>query len=307
MLKNRNLNNISLTQILGHSKYEGDKAVTKKRGTYGVGSPQVELFKRLYENDESFCKYIDNHNIKLDTLDMLQENDRARLARKIFAIALVRDAFRSPDKLGAKGSEPRRRSRKAYPEIYAGAKPILEILEGNPRWVIGVIGPLLDLYLKTRRRVDPIRQLDEIINAFNQFKALLSALPCDVSPEGTPPKSVMSILDVIGDYFKKAVIIDNFHPEPHGSFSVDKKTTKEFEKSLSLALNAGAIVYIPGDSSQLIINSLIDHRFRLSYLMAPNYQIPIQLMREVPLSQILHGSNVKQLKLFEMPRRSKND
>ena len=35
-------------------------------------------------------------------------------------------------------------------EIYAGAKPILEILEGNTSWVIGVIGPLLDLYLKTR-------------------------------------------------------------------------------------------------------------------------------------------------------------
>ena len=71
----------------------------------------------------------------------------------------------------------------------------------------------------------------------------------------------MSILDVIGDYFKKAVIIDNFHPEPHGSFSVDKKTTKEFEKSLSLALNAGAIAIISRGKPQLIINSLIDHDF----------------------------------------------
>jgi energy-coupling factor transporter ATP-binding protein EcfA2 len=298
MLNEKRLGHVDLNQIFGYSRVEENRVFNKYKRTDREESPQVKLFKRMYNNDGSFKEYIKNNRIDLDNLDNLNENERARYVRKIYSIALVRDAFRSPDVFRTKGRQARRRSRKAYPDIYAGAKGILEILEGNPRWIIGVIGPLLDQYGVTQKTIDTNNQLDEVKKASNQFRSLLSALPCDVSPKGEPPKSIISILDMIGEFFHKEVVLGKFQPEPFGSFSVDKRTTKVFEKSLALALNAGAIVYIPGNSSQLIIKSLIDRKFRLSYLLAPHYKIPIQLMRDIPLSHILQGNKVNQLSLF---------
>ncbi len=186
-------------------------------------------------------------------------------------------------------------------------KTMLDMLEGNPRWIIGVIGPLLDIYLQTNKCILKRIQMVEIQKAANQFKSLLSAMPCDVSPKGDPPKNVMTILDMIGHYFSKVVVIDKFQPEPVGSFVVDPNTSKEFEIALALALNAGAIVYIPGTTSSIIIKSVIERRFRLSYLLAPNYHIPIQLMRITSLRQVQKGGKSAQLALFDGTIEDKND
>jgi hypothetical protein len=45
----------------------------------------------------------------------------------------------------------RLRSKKVVPEIYTGAQAIFSICEGNPRWLIGLIRPLLDAYKEGRR------------------------------------------------------------------------------------------------------------------------------------------------------------
>ena len=58
-------------------------------------------------------------------------------------------------------------------------------------------------------------------------------------------------------------------------------------KVLGQALNASAIVYVPDDNGQLILQSLRDKRFRVSYLLAPIYAIPIRLGPYVNLSSIL--------------------
>ena len=174
------------------------------------------------------------------------------------------------------------------------------MLEGNPRWIIGVIGPLLDIYKKTNTQVPKSKQMEEIKKATHQFKSLLSAMPCEVTPKNSPPKSVMSILDQIGEFFRKVVVEEKFKPEPFGSFIVDSSTTPEFESALALALNAGAIVFIPGTSTNIIMTSLKDKRFRLTYLLAPHFQIPIQLMRATSLKRILSRRlDTKQLSLFE--------
>ena len=57
--------------------------------------------------------------------------------------------------------------------------------------------------------------------------------------------------------------------------------------SLAEALNAGAIIYVPDEREELLLESLRGKRFRLSYLLAPYYGLPLQLGRTVSLSVIL--------------------
>jgi energy-coupling factor transporter ATP-binding protein EcfA2 len=302
MLNDKDIQVRNLNEIFGPSFYDEDR---RKKNKYDKESSHVKLFKRMFREDRSFKYYVIDNKIDLDKLDELNENERAGFARKIYPIAAVRDAFRKPDKwTGNKinSDETKRKSRKAYPVIYAGSKSLLDMLEGNPRWIIGVVGPLLDIYKRTKKQVPKSKQMEEIKKATNQFKSLLSAMPCEVSPKGAPPKSVMSILEMIGEFFRKVIVEDKFKPEPYGSFIVDQSTTAEFERALALALNAGAIVFIPGSTTNIIIKSLKDRRFRLTYLLAPNFQIPIQLMRATSLKRILSsGSNTPntQLLLFE--------
>ena len=59
-------------------------------------------------------------------------------------------------------------------------------------------------------------------------------------------------------------------------------------ESLTRALNAGAIVYVPDEDGQLLLASLRGKRFRLSYLLAPTYHVPLRLGRAVSLSKILN-------------------
>lgn len=68
---------------------------------------------------------------------------------------------------------------------------------------------------------------------------------------------------------------------------MDDECSDEIVGILGQALNAGAIVYIPDEDGQLSFTSLRHKRFRVSYLVAPLYGIPIRLEPGVNLSTIL--------------------
>ena len=53
------------------------------------------------------------------------------------------------------------------------------------------------------------------------------------------------------------------------------------------SLNAGALIYIPDGDGEMLLSSLRGKRFRLSYLFAPYYGIPIRLGRAVSVMRAL--------------------
>jgi hypothetical protein len=58
-------------------------------------------------------------------------------------------------------------------------------------------------------------------------------------------------------------------------------------KALGMALNAGAIVCASDDSHTGVLGSLRGKRFRLSYIFAPHYCIPLVLGRHLTLREIV--------------------
>jgi hypothetical protein len=265
-------------KILGNSYFETTGEEWRDSGNaYAPGSKIATRFKKLYEIDHSFRDYLDRRGLHPDRLHQLTPNQRASDVRKIAPIVAVREFFRSAD-----WHEARTRSRKRA-SLYAGAESIFAISEGNPRWFIAIVEDLLDEWGSKRDRIPESVQADELEKASERFAAMLKTIPT----ESETTESVFRIVRSVARYFNRQVVIEDFRPEPPGTFTVDDKCSDEIVGILGQALNAGAIVYVPDEDGQLSFTSLRHKRFRVSYLIAPLYGIPIRLGPEVNLSTIL--------------------
>src|SRR6185369_4045688 len=136
---------------------------------------------------------------------------------------------------------------------------------------IGIIGNLLDQYQPDQQRISRNKQAAEILRAANRFRALLKTIPCPPLKNGQKPRGVLSLIDLMGRYIFREVVLEDFDPDPVGSFIVDSHLSSDLIDSLGRALNAGAIIYVPDDDTELLLGSLRGKRFRLSYLLAPTY------------------------------------
>jgi hypothetical protein len=286
MLKERGLPYIHPSKVFGRSEFETKREEDISTGTaYRNRSVLQQKFKLMSDTDSSFRNYIDRKHLDLENIDLLSEDERAAGIRKVRSLIAVREAFRSPDGTILQ-TKQLRRSRK-NPKLYSGALSLFAMVEGNPRWFIGIIGDLVDEYAKSKRKIRPDKQSLEIAKAVNRFRAYLRTIPSPILKKNQPPRGVLSILDIIGNYFHHVVVVEDFSPDPVLTFNVDSRSDDQLLESLGRALNAGAIVYVNELDGGLILKSLRGKRFRLSYILASHYGIPLILGRDKALSAIL--------------------
>jgi hypothetical protein len=258
-----------------------------RKSAYSPGSRQYKTFEQALAEDSSFRRYFEGAKLNLDSLKILSEAEKASNIRKIYPTLLLRLFFRKPEQ--DRQTRQRFRGRK-NPIIYAGATGILAMSEGNPRWIIGISRALVSLYDKTRKRIPPATQMAEIEKSVHRFRSLLKTIPC--SDSYSPGSSVAEIIDKIGEFFYNSVVVSDFRPQPYGTFTVDGEVPDKIASALSVALNAGAIVYVPKHKDQSMIENMYGKRFRLTYLLSPHYQIPIRLGDNVALSKILDKARI---------------
>ncbi len=249
--------------------------------TYQTGGRGQKRLRSLYQADPSFKSYIDNLKIDLNKIPELDNQIRAQHIRKIAPVVFSRLEFRKVLK-----EIPQSRSRK-NPITYTGAEAILAIAEGNPRWLIGLANSML-AHINESKKIPKSLQAKEIRKAANRFRALIKVIPCN-STILKKKRGVLSLLDLVGNEFYSKIVIDDFKAEPYGSFVVDSHVEPEILEALGKALNAGAIIYVP-DNSDILLGSIKGKRFRLSYLLASHYRLPLTLLRETSLLKILESA-----------------
>jgi len=255
------------------------------------------LFELAKHKDYSFRRYLQEHGIDVPS-KIKGEKRRAELVRKLVPVIRSRIEYLQLDAPRAEGHYYLR-SRKAIPSMYGGADALFDMMEGNPRWFIGVVGPLLEEYLKSRERISISRQMQEVQKAVWKFTALLRTIPCPRPAAGNEAVGVDKAIETIGGYFADQIHRQQFKAEPPGSVIVDVTVSEEFEASLGAALNAGALVYLHGPSSDLVLGTLKDRRFRLSFLLCPRYKLPLILLKAVSLRRIFSRASQQQIGLFE--------
>ncbi|KHG33181.1 hypothetical protein [Sulfurospirillum sp. MES] len=279
------IDHMSPEEIFGTSIF--DQGNENKKNTtipaYSKDSLQYERFSRLANKDPSFNYYLKAKNIDIENMDKMPENERASKVRKITNIVCIRDIF-----LQEKGHIRTIKKTK----IYTGFKTIFYLTEGNPRLFLSLVGTLLKKYSQTKKMVTASEQADAIDIAIDRFLALLKTIPPvpgHTLANSNKDCSLINLLDIIGTTFQNSVLKEKFVAEPITSFIIDDMVSEEVKTLLGLAVNAGVIIYVHQAEETPLLDSLANKEFRLNYLLAPYFRLPMILNKKQKLSVILGG------------------
>jgi hypothetical protein len=272
-------------QMFGQSLFEPalPHEARGERSRYQRGGMRHGMLKELERDDPAFARYLRYRKINLDEVGQQSEEERAEI-RKLIQIAEIRREFGATNILRANNRIiPRHRSRKRVGDMYTGAEALLTICDGNPRWLIGIFRPLIDLG-KSQGRVSRSRQARSISTAIARFLSLLSTIPYSDQRRHVP---ITKFIDQIGERFFSGITDSNFKTEPALSFIVDGKVTDAEAHAIGAALNQGAFVFIPSQESEHCMGDIRNKRFRVSYLLCPRYRLPLMYGQPIALSNIL--------------------
>jgi len=277
MLEQRNLTDTSPEDIFGYSTFDHSNK-------YELDSEKTKAIRNLCKIDKSFKSYLEKHKIDLNDLEGLSDDVMASIIRKPSPIIILRESLLTLDK---ENDKLKIRTRKKL-EVYSGVYSLYAVAEGNPRLFGILMADLLDHYIETKKTIPPNFQYSKILEAIEKFRALLKTIPCSLDTTDSKPLNLVQLLEFIGCYFRDLLLSQDFSPEYRGSFKTKESTPQNILNVLGVAINAGAIIYVPKDSEEFVINSLPENkRFRLSHLLAPHYRLPLTLGKSVSLNSIL--------------------
>ncbi|MDF2991441.1 MAG: hypothetical protein K0S37_1955 [Microbacterium sp.] len=241
----------------------------------------VAFVSALAQRDAGLRDWLRRRGVNLQDLNQLTYFERSATLRKITPLLVYRDAL-----LNFRDGQPMRRSRKKSFEPFTGPAAIVNILEGNPRWIKSAFAYMLDRYDTHTRLVSRGFQFDAVETVSNRFESLLRVLP---TRQGTgiavPP---LQLVDTIARYLHDRNL-GTFTADAPNSFTVDRNVSDEVERALMLCLYAGAIVHVRDRQSPAVLSSFTNQRFRLTNLLAirDGRELPLRLGKDVALSSII--------------------
>jgi energy-coupling factor transporter ATP-binding protein EcfA2 len=270
-------------QVFGASPMydNGDDAANVR---YERGSVAYKTIREVAQWDQGVRHTLTNHDISPEDPTTSDPKKKDQVLRKMKPLVYHRLLLRKSG--GA-------RSRKLLP-AYFGAGAIYDISDANPRWLIGIIDDLLEaspLSAEKKPQFSKKVQIRVLTQASKQFLSLLKALPdAEVQLQGGS-RHLFDILKTIGKYFFERLVVDKFTLDPVGSFYVDRKTDRALWNLLRLAAYQGAIVNVDPETVA-VTGDLTNKRFRLSYMLAPAFRLPLRLYEQVPLSSCLQRDSL---------------
>lgn len=289
-IRRRKLPFDSIPATVGHSLFSsGDEGsggqdreelFGRRRSPYARNSSLWKRYNSLAQSDDSFKVYLERNEINLTGLDGLSPMMRAAKLRKVRNLVVVRQFYR--------GSENRRRSRKSY-ELYTGADTILAFCDGNARLLTALIGQLLS-HTKSpssgRQAISAPAQSQAIDSIIRRFFALVySAEAVTISSGGFA--TLADLVHRIGESLSYGVVEADFNDNVPLTFTVDKRVNPAVIRLLHLGINVGAFVHIPRRPDYRVPLDLDGEQFRLTYVLAPYFGLPVRLGRSVSLSTLL--------------------
>jgi len=242
-------------------------------------------FKELARKDKSFLKYLNEREIDVLKLDKYTEKDKRPTIRKIEYIVFIRNQYFN--------NKMKLKSLKSPLDYYANFSNLAKSLEYNPRMLIATINVLLSTLNDNSKKIKLHNQISAIKTSKETLKSLLNTIAISYSNS----KTVSEFIHSIGEHFEEGIKGINFNAEPAGSFKTNKKISPKLREAIGLALNAGALIRVFNEDAEKSISIIENSRFRLSYIFAHRYALPLQLMKAIPISAIFKTDN------FEGPKQ----
>lgn len=258
---------------------------------YAEHGSTTREYQRLAEIDNSFKKYVRDKGIDVSNLAKSSTGPNYNRIRKITPLVIYRNYFMKAG--GASQSndgELHRKTLKNPAQFYVGDPAIFVVAEGNPRWITHIAMELRRaLTLQNAPKDNSYLQSQVVADTSNRFKAMVRTIPVESNHSLLAKDGLLGLVGVLSKWVLSQVQ-GEFTEDPHLSFDVDKDVPPELHNAIKQALNIGALVYVNVDADDLLNNNLLGRRFRLSYMLAPAYRLPLRGTNEIRLSRVLQGA-----------------
>lgn len=276
--------NVSPEDVFGVSGYAivDEEGETSATASYGRGAAWEREFTQLAEKDHYFRAFLDQKVIDPKSLDPSPSAPNGNTIRKIAPLVAFRNAYKGK-------VEGKKRGRKPYTSAYSGWAAICAMSEGNPRWLIGIINAITANMPRDSAKlpISVVAQQGQLAGLSQAFAEILRAAATGQLRGMGTTAPVYETLEKIGQYFHNRLVLDKFVEDPPMSFVVDDPIDQDIENALRIAVNHGALVCYETPDSLGGYASLKGKRFRLAYLLAPEFKLPLRKSKAVSLSTAL--------------------
>lgn len=292
-LKKRGLidSDLELHDVLGWSgttaEDEASQGITE---TNKISLDQrKKLFQELADKDSSFREYIKGKSIDIDNLPTSDNTERGTLVRKITPLVYLRNHV---IKSWAPDSH-KYRSKISY-QPYFRYPNILDLTEGNPRWILNLAE---NLAMGARTKGQGIDaqgvQADAISSFKDRFISMLRVYPVGQS-ENDASLTPYDFLHALAQHIRQKIYQNGFSPDPALAFSIDKQSVEKFGELISICIHLGALVLVDDDASKesafIPGTAALEGRVvRICYRLAPEFFLPLRAGREVRMHSALSG------------------
>ncbi len=276
-------NKTTLTQFLGHTEVS-PRGKDKEDNQYQRGSNLMALYAYLASNDPSFHEYLLSFKISPNAPGSTNPHMKDTVLRKIKPLVYQRLNY------GPWTGSKRSRTRKwgtAPATIYTGYEAIIYMCEGNPRRLIRIMSNLYKEASDTIPMVTHSKQGTCVKNESNSFASTIKSHPI-ISEYNGNEIHMFSLIKKIGEYFYKRIVLDPFSADPPGTFTVDDKVDDNIVQLISKAVDCGALVMCTPFQTGLH-TSVRNQRFRVSFMLAPLFKLPLRTYSPTHLSSIMNS------------------
>lgn len=283
--------------VFGVSRFSGDSLRARPQRTaaaYTDESALGQVVKDLAEQDQDFVSWLATQGIDASRIAAIPGNRRAATLRKARNIMIARLEFRNA---GGRELHGRLRSRKTM-AMYTGGATMLDICEGNPRFLLGLLVPLLEHYDGVHA-IPEHHQADALEQIADDFYALIDSIPVTSDLQSVPElgdrtlrSPYREIVDRIAAYFQDATLRGRFDPQPPSTFRIPRDASDNLQALIGRLINMGAIVIVPDRGiKDVLIGRFDQNRLRLCYLIAAREHLPPNVDRPVSIRKVLSGSS----------------
>lgn len=269
---------------LGDEYLDSEIGFFDKRPPTRWGEMHMRAFVSLAESDESFRHFLATKHIDPTQLDPSPSANNGNIIRKVAPLLVFRQAYRNKTG-GLRGGKRLR-------DPYVGWEAIATISEGNPRWFIGMlVGLERELVGDVKTPLSPSTQWKHVNRTVGAFQEKIKTVAVEDNMGITTERSVFDLLKEIGDALHRELVVADFSEDPPGTFTVDDSISEDMENCLRIALNFGAIVCYDPPDHVAGFRSLRGKQFRLAYILAPAFNLPLRKGKSRTLTNLLAASH----------------
>lgn len=252
--------------------------------SHNSGTPSHLVYKKLAQTDSSFSSFLTSKKINPKNPIPTDSKQSDQVFRKMKPIVYSRFLYLKQNS--------KRRSRKNVVNHF-GFDYITEISDGNTRTFLSLIGKFKG-FLEKCTPVPLEIQSKEIRESSNSYYLGIKNYT-EGYVEGSK-YSLFKLVTIIAEYFSNQIYGLDFILDPRGTFSLDSKVDIKIQKVIKAGIINGHIIikeaenknHTHGVLDDQFMNSVLNKKLRLSYMLYPYFNLPKREYSKINLRSIVH-------------------